>query len=165
MKLFSLLALLLAVPAVADEYPVLKAYEAQARELVTITTAARTQADVPALLEKTRTLVTTGAELMVLYAEKNPRCAEQFEEMLSEVPQIEFMALDEANRRYHDGRGLPSAPRHCYFGRSQVIHAALNVIRLKAPWTDAVREATLKDLEEVIEHVAAVQRNLDNPPN
>src|SRR5688572_9572927 len=97
MKFIPAVLLLLAPLAQAEEYPVLKAYEAQARELVALTQAARSGHQSPVLLEKTRALVNTGGELMVLYGEKNPKCAEQFETMLSEIPQIEFMALDEAN--------------------------------------------------------------------
>ena len=75
------------------------------------------------------------------------------------------MSLADVHARYHDGVGLPVAPRHCYFGRSQVVHPVMNLIRLQGAWTDDVRDEFVGETEEVIEHLARIQNNLDNPPN
>ncbi|MES2964057.1 MAG: hypothetical protein V4760_09220 [Bdellovibrionota bacterium] len=77
---------------------------------------------------------------------------------------MEAMTVSDLHDRYHDGTGLPAAPRHCYFGRSQVVHPAMNLVRFASAWTEVAREEVIEELEEVIEHLARIQKNLDNPP-
>ncbi len=160
-----LFATLIVSTANAGNYPILTQYRDAAQALVTATESAQTQADLLVLQDGTRELMSLGAEIVKLYGEKNPACTEQFTVFLAEMPQMETMTLDQAKRRYHDGLGLPAAPRHCYFGRSQVIHPALNLIRIRNSYTDRLRSQVSADFEEVIEHLERIEQNLDNPPN
>lgn len=167
MKLLSVIAIALLTSATlkAETYPELESYRTLAIETTALTKTATNGSDLAAIDKETRHLIDLGVDIMKLYQTKNPKCSEQFDVMISEVSQIEQMTLQAANTRYHNGTGLPKAPGHCYFGRSQVIHPALNLIRLKSQFNETIRAALLKDLAEVIEHLAKIQKNLDNPPN
>lgn len=162
--LLSAFALLFAVHAQAERYPVLETYVAHAQVLLDTSASAATPEQIATLQEGTRQLVLDGVEVMKLYASKNPVCAPQFEVFLSEVSSMESKTVAELHARYHNGEGLPAAPRHCYFGRSQVVHPAMNIVRLKGD-VNAEREQIQDDFAEVIEHNARIQKNLDNPPN
>jgi hypothetical protein len=151
-------------PARAESYPILDSYQALATQLVDLARDARTADDVATVVTRTRELVVQGEAIMRLYAEKNPICAEQFAVMLPEIPQAESMSVDELHSRYHDGVGLPKAPRHCYLGRSQVVHPLMNIVRLRGELTDAVRAKIVDEYAEVVEHVAKIRVNLEHPP-
>jgi hypothetical protein len=151
--------------AQAETYPVLETYTQIAQRLVQQTEAAQTEADVQAIDAGTRELIQYGIETMNLYVTKNPVCKEQFDAFFAAYPTMETLPLKEADQLYHSGKGLPAAPKHCYLGRSQVIHPVLNLIRMKSAWSEDLRRDLLADFDEVIEHVERVQKNLDNPPN
>lgn len=153
-----------AAVAHAGNYPLLKTYQAQTEQAVQATAQMRSSGDVEALIQKSRQLVATGVQIMEFYASRNPVCAAQMQAFSAELGTMENRDLDEAERLFHDGEGLPQAPRHCYLGRSVVIHPVMNIIRLKGQLSDAVRAQIKEDFEEVIEHLAKIDRNLDNPP-
>ncbi len=168
-KVSAAIALVLTLGASAAQaawtYPILDDYEATAKELLASTKSSRgSEAERSALIARTRDLIQSGVAIMNLYAEKNPACAEQFKVFIAETPNMENLPYDQVQKRYHDGVGIPAAPKHCYFGRSQVVHPALNIIRLKGAWSDKVRASVVDDFEEVIEHLNRIQKNLDNPP-
>ncbi len=150
--------------AQADDYPVLNSYETLAGQLVQASTTARSQEDWMQVSAATQTLVQNGVEIMHLYAQKNPSCTSQYEVMLSEMPQMSSMTVDQLHLRYHDAVGLPEAPRNCYFGRSVVIHPAMNFVRVNGEVIDETREQVLEDFNEVIEHLAKIRQNLDTSP-
>ncbi|MEK7358298.1 MAG: hypothetical protein AAB250_17765 [Bdellovibrionota bacterium] len=160
-----LTAFLATSPAQAADYPILKTYETLATEVAEATKIASTEAELDAIRTSTRELIGLGTEIVKLYGEKNPNCQAQFDVMIQEIPDMETMTVDDLHDRYHDGTGLPTAPRHCYFGRSQIVHPAMNIVRLQSAWTEVTREEVLEETEEVIEHLARIQKNLDNPPN
>jgi hypothetical protein len=146
-------------------YPVLETYEVLATELLESSRLASTEREITTLKEKTHELIGHGVEIMKLYAERNPNCQAQFDVMISEIPDMESMTVSDLHDRYHDGVGLPKAPRHCYFGRSQVVHPAMNLVRLATTLDVGTRDAMVEEFEEVIEHLDRILRNLDNPPN
>lgn len=148
----------------AEDYPALAAYKSLATELFVKTKVASSPEDLQSLQAETRKLIQVGVEIMRLYESKNPGCITQYSVFIQEIPYMESKTLEELHERYHDGTGLPSAPRHCYFGRSQVIHPAMNLVRLKGTLTDEVRGQAVEELEEVIRHLSRLQQNLDNPP-
>lgn len=150
--------------SVTSAYPILDRYEALAKKLIGMTETARTADERTVIATETRELIRQGAEIMNLYASKNPKCAAQFAPMIAEIPSMEGMTVDQLHSKYHDGVGLPAAPKHCYFGRSQVVHPMMNLVRLKGAWSDAVKADVLDEYQEVIEHLARIQKNLDNPP-
>ena len=164
-KIVIAMALSLSASAWATDYPVLDQYTAKAEVLLADTQGAKTTQDLEAIKVGARELVSLGVETMVLYAEKNPICQGQFDVMFSELDQMESMTLADAKARYHDGKGLPVAPKHCYLGRSQVIHPIMNILRLNGVWSEQIREKVAEEFDEVIEHVEKIRKNLDNPPN
>jgi hypothetical protein len=145
-------------------YPVLDAYAALGQRL---TEAAREARSPDALLQVyggTRDLVALGLQIMALYEARNPVCAEQYAAFRAALPGMVGLSAEDVHARYHNGTGLPSAPRHCYLGRSEVVHPVLNLIRLQGPWTEEVRAKVVHDFEEVVEHLPRIARNLDTPP-
>jgi hypothetical protein len=149
-------------------YPILNDYQAAADQALAAAralSATPAATELAALADGQRDLARIGVSLMNLYADKNPSCAEQFKVFIAETPAMENLTLAEVHKRYHNGEGLPAAPKHCYFGRSQVVHPEMNVIRLKGSWSEKVRSEVLDEIEEVIEHLSRVQKNLDSPPN
>ncbi len=166
MKKFATTAILLiSVSAFAEHYPILHQYDEKAELLLEATAIAQTNEELHSIQAGARELAALGVEVMKLYVEKNPICKEQFDAMISEVEQMESMTLADVKARYHDGKGLPVAPKHCYLGRSQVVHPVMNILRLNGVWTETIREKIADEFDEVIEHTAKIQTNLDNPPN
>jgi hypothetical protein len=163
---FAVAAIILNVSAQAAEYSALKRYQTLGAELLKKVQVVEREADLDrvALEVKTRELVQQGIEIMNLYVEKNPQCAAQYKVFLQELPAIERKPLDEIHSRYHDGTGLPAAPKHCYFGRSEIVHPVMNLVRLRGSWTDSAKKEMTHDFKEVIEHLARIQKNLDHPP-
>ena len=84
--------------------------------------------------------------------------------MIAEIPSMASQTVAQLHARYHNGEGLPAAPRHCYFGRSQVIHPAMNLVRLQSEITAESKEEMVDEIHEVIEHLVRIQKNLDTPP-
>src|SRR5262249_29960102 len=110
-------------------------------------------------------LVQKGVEILRLYSAKNPACKPQLEAFLAALPSMESLPLDQVKTKYHDATALPAGPRHCYFGRAEIVHPVMNLVRLKAEWTESVRNDMAGDFEEVIEHLPRIQKNLDTPPS
>lgn len=158
-------SIFLSAIAQAEVYPVLENYKLSAEKLVETTKTAGTTDEVAALQSGCRALMDQGAEVMKLYAIKNPNCEAQFNLMVSEIPQMQSMTIKELHDRYHDGVGLPPAPKHCYFGRSQVVHPAMNYVRAQGTMDLSLRLDMIEEFEEVINHLSRIQKNLDNPPN
>lgn len=159
-----ILANLALATARAGDYPVLEDYRQLAEKLVQTAQATQPGEDRSALAQSTRELIHLGAEIMRLYASRNPVCATQFEVVLNELPAMETLSLEAVDNRYHDGVGLPNAPKHCYFGRSQVVHPVMNLIRMKEGWNERTRDEVVEEFHEVIEHLARIRKNLDQPP-
>lgn len=151
--------------ASAAEYAELRTYKGFATTLLGETRSARSPGEIAHLQQGLRQLANEGVEIAALYSQKNPSCAEQLEAMTKEFSQMEAMSVKAQHDRYHDGKGLPEAPRHCYYGRSVVTHPMMSVTRLATGLSDRDRAQIAHEVEEVIEHIPKIQKNLDNPPN
>jgi hypothetical protein len=153
-------------PARAEfTYPLLNEYEALAGTIVEAVKVADASDELEAIRLQTKDLTQLGVRIMDLYASKNPKCAEQFAAMIGELAVMETLSAKALHDKYHDGIGLPAAPKHCYFGRSQVVHPMMSYVTLGGAWDSAARKKVLHEIEEVIEHLARIQKNLDTPPN
>ena len=146
-------------------YPVLIEYETLAVKLEAAAKTVQTPEEIKALQADTHTLMNLGFDTMDLFASKIPVCAEQFAAFKAAAPEARHMTVEQVHAKFHNGEGLPAAPRVCYFGRSQVVHPMLNILRLNDVLTADSREQVVHDFEEVIEHLEKIQRHLDNPPN
>jgi hypothetical protein len=111
------------------------------------------------------TLLGLGVEIMDLYGEANPKCAAQFAQIETELPDVDKLSFEEIFRRYHSAQGLPAGPRHCYFGRGLVGHLLMTTARFRDGLTDAERSAAAADYDEVAEHITQAKENIENPPN
>lgn len=164
-KIFLSATLLLSPAAFAGDYPLLNDYRTVATDALALARTANSPTEVQNLLESQRKLVAIGAEILKLYAQKNPICQAQFDVYLSEVSVSEAKTVTELHERYHDGKGLPAAPKHCYLGRSMVVHPSLSVRRILDGWNETARADVLDETDEIIRHLVKIDRNLDNPPN
>lgn len=106
-------------------------------------------------------LVESGTDIMKLYAEKRTECQDQYLYIYSELPAMENLTFKEVHDKYHDGKGLPNAPRICYLGRSQVVHPVLTKIILKDGWNAEIKEEAIHETEEVIEHLIKIENILN----
>lgn len=166
MKLVLLTGLMiLGSHAQGADYPVLAKYHELAGSEIEHIYKAQSPAEIQDLSVGQRQLAGLGVEIIRLYAEKNPSCKAQFDAFLSEIPKMGKMSLADLHTRYHDGHGLPVAPRHCYLGRSQVIHPVMNIVRVQGTWSEDIRKEIAEETYEVVEHLTKIQKNLDNPPN
>jgi hypothetical protein len=161
--LFLSLAMLPRAASASYGYAELDRFAAHGEKLVAATRAAHTEADRAALIAQTRELIQDGVAILKIYGEKYPACREQFSAFIAALPGMDSLSLSEVKAGYHDGAALPSAPRYCYLGRSETVHPVMNLVRLKGEWNERVRADVVDDFEEVIDHLARIQRNLDHP--
>lgn len=149
---------------VKGNYPSLEAYEAHAELVLKLVKDIPPGATAYSISVGLKILAEKGLAIMKVYQEKYPSCEPQFAVMFKEAKQIEAMTHDDAYARYHDAVGLPEAPRHCYLGRSQVIHPNLSLIRMNRDgWTKEVKASVWEEIEEVIHHLDRIQIKLDTP--
>lgn len=106
-------------------------------------------------------LVDSGTEIMELYANKKAECIDQYNYIYNEIPAMVNLSFKEVHDKYHDGKGLPTAPRICYLGRSQVVHPILTKIILKDGWNSEIKEEAIHETEEVIEHLIKIENILN----
>ena len=116
---------------------------------------------IPVLIESNDRLIKLGLEIMKIYGDKYKSCFLQYEIFYSVIPELKKFSTDEIHLKYHDGEGLPAAPKHCYFGRSLVVHPAMSAVRLAdgvltTEDTEIIREESL----EVASHIKTVVRQL-----
>ena len=102
-----------------------------------------------------------GEEIMDLYGIKYPECAAQYANFKSKIPTLSELTSKDIHAKYHDGDDLPSAPSHCYFGRSLVVHPSMSAVRLadgelSKDDVEAVKEESI----EVSYHVKTVAKRL-----
>ena len=152
-----------------EQYPVLEAYQKLAIDLAQKGTKTsgdtKSQGDLDLLTAGARTLLNYGIEIMKIYGRRNPKCQPQFDVFLREVPDMGKQSMEILHKRYHDGDGLPVGPKHCYFGRSEIVHPVMILSRLSGPWSAKARDAIVDDFNEVARHINRIKKNLENPPN
>jgi len=164
-SLFSIVScLFLSNSTFAEDAPEISKYRELAGKLIVDTKAAKSTEEIENLKIQTKALMQAGVEIMKLYEQRNSLCSVQYAAFIAALPEMETLTLDELHKKYHNGEALPMAPRFCYLGRSQVIHPVLNLVRLKGELTEDVRAQLIADLEEVVEHMERIQKNISNPP-
>ncbi len=162
-KSLTTFAFLISSSAFAYQYESLNKYEVIAQNLLnefesTPTESTIDKNKVHLLLNQ---LVDSGTEIMELYASKKTECIDQYNYIYAEIPAMENLSFDEVHDKYHDGLGLPTAPRFCYLGRSQVVHPVLTKIILKNGWNAEIKEEAIHETEEVIEHLIKIENILN----
>lgn len=76
-------------------------------------------------------LVTLGYQIMDLYIVKYPECRAQYNEVKADDTAMKSLTFEQLESKYHDGVGLTDAPKHCYQGRSMVIHPYMALALLR----------------------------------
>lgn len=98
------------------------------------------------------------------YAEANTACGAQYSDIEARLGGILALSLEEMHSIFHDGVGLTVAPGHCYFGRSLIVHAYLNLKRFENGLSPSERAAVIDEFGEVAQHIARVRQNIEHPP-
>jgi len=159
----ALLLLSLCQISYAYDYKELNAYEKPANELFALfqSTDFDQKLDKDLAHSLIGDLINKGVDIMKVFAHKYPECALQYDVIYSEIASMADLSFDEVHSKYHDGKGLPTASKLCYLGRSQVVHPVLTQILLRSEWNLEIKEEVLHEVEEVIEHLALIERYLN----
>jgi hypothetical protein len=158
--LFALSASLVSTAAFAEDSLFVK-YEKLATGLATRVVSDDAKQNIVTLAVRNTRLQDMGEEIMDLYGVKYPECALQYADFKSKISTLPDLTAEDIHAKYHDAEDLPSAPSHCYFGRSLVIHPAMSAVRLadgdlSADDVEAVKEESI----EVSFHVKTVAKRL-----
>lgn len=117
------------------------------------------------LIADTQELIAQGAEVMQMYTDANPACADQLNRVAEDLEIMPTLTVRQIHTTYHDAVGIPAGPRHCYFGRALVVHPILNLVRFAEGLIDAERETVVDEFLEVGRHIARAKQNIDTPPH
>jgi hypothetical protein len=167
-SLFAASIILASTPSAAlAQDDVYSRYEILATKLVSSLKALPenpTRKDLELVAAQNAELQALGSEVMDIYGARYAECADQYAELVAELPMLASMSAADIEVQYHDGEGLPQAPGHCYFGRSLVVHPAMSAARLgDLVFEPAEREAVLGETEEVVYHVRTAKKRIEAP--
>ena len=146
----------------AYQYEELNRYEDLALKLEKLieSTEINTTVNVAEFNEHLDGIINQGINVMQLVQSKKPECKTQYDSFIQDIAIMPTLSFDEVHKKYHDGVGLPSAPKYCYLGRSQVVHPVLSKIILKNVWSLEVKEELKEETEEILEHLNSLERML-----
>lgn len=113
--------------------------------------------DVVAELKK---LVSLGYQIMDIYLVKYPVCTEQYNQLKAVDSTILTLSYAEIDELYHEGTGLPQAPRSCYRGRSMVVHPYQVAALALAGELQNDLGTVDHELNEVIERAEKIKQDL-----
>lgn len=100
-------------------------------------------------------LVVHGYTIMDLYLVKYPECRAQYNEVKQDDAFMKTASFEVLESKYHDGVGLTEAPKHCYQGRSMVIHPYMAQALLRTGQAGADHE-----IEEVAKRASNIKKKL-----
>ena len=101
-----------------------------------------------------------GWEIMRLYSTKYPECYTQYEFFSSHEDELKKLGPISLKLKFHNGNGLPKAPKHCYFGRTILIHSALGFAKKREGFNKETRKSAAHDFEEINEHLPKIRSKL-----
>lgn len=113
------------------------------------------------LLALNHQLSETGLQILSQYRKRHSECEAQLNQLLDELSKIRKMKIDEIMKRYHDGAGLAEAPQHCIYGRVYLVHPVINLLRLERGGASDDRVQMIQDLNELLQYIPNLQRNLE----
>ena len=130
-----------------------KSYETLATELVQeLDAETKNPSHIQADLNE---LVRLGYQMMALYDKKFIECTVQYLIVQKEDSLMKTATYAQLESRYHDGLGLPEAPKHCYAARSMVIHPYMAAAMLREGLDGASHE-----IEEVATRAVKIKTKL-----
>ncbi len=110
-----------------------------------------------AIVAEINSMIGFGWEIMDLYASKYPECKAQFEQFKDLSQQIDTLSYAQIDELYHDGKGLVSAPRACYKGRSLVVHPYQVIALAKENRLVSDKAVVDHEMNEVIDRAEAIR--------
>ena len=154
LKVFAVAALLAVVGTKANanaEY--FTRYESQARALSQAIQSQKVPAD--QIYRGINDLVVLGYGIMDLYSAKFAECRVQYAQVRADDAAMRQLGFDALETKYHDGHGLTPAPKHCYDGRSMVVHPYMAMALLREG-----RQGVENEIDEVGERAPKLRRTL-----
>lgn len=152
----SLLSLLVAPLALADETPADKAdqYLEKANAVVEALNTDGPNAEeialtITALLEDAKPVITHWATL-------HTQCTEQLAKVIELYPMIDAWTPQEIRRNIESGAALPSA-RGCYAGRDVIAHPAITRAIARTGITAENQAQLRREMAEAIEHMTEIK--------
>jgi hypothetical protein len=67
-------------------------------------------------------LTDVGTDLLMDFKQRNPACRALLEKIISEQGIMLIISLEELERVYHDGEGLPQSPEYCFHAKEIIVH-------------------------------------------
>ncbi len=152
--LTAILAIGAAQPVFADIY---SDYADLGNKIVEETRARATH---EVVAQDTFLLTDLGLQQMDLFVVKHPECIEQYSLIKTENEAMKTMTYEQLDERYHDGVGLPVAPRICYMGRSMIAHPYMALALHRDGLASEEEAAFYHEMEEVIERADWMREHL-----
>ena len=104
-----------------------------------------------------------GFTVMAIFEKKKLECAASLKIFRSEYKAMESLSVEEIERLYHDGERFPSTtPPICYFGRTLVVHPAMNKVRVKnsQDWSAEIELTAISEIRETIGYLENIKELL-----
>jgi hypothetical protein len=100
-------------------------------------------------------LAALGYGIAELYSAQFTECQAQFSSMKGLDAEMRGATWEVLETGYHDGEALPVAPKHCYMGRSMVVHPYMAMAILRSGGAGAEGE-----ISEVVLRVPKIKGRL-----
>jgi hypothetical protein len=148
------------VASISAQADVFSDYQKVGHEALALSKNSATQTEV--FVAKIQEMTALGYQIMDLFQVKYTDCVAQFEQLKSVDSQILTLSYDVIDVQYHDGKGLVTAPKACYKGRSLVVHPyQIAALALENNlYTADGQEVADHELNEVIERAAKIKVDL-----
>ena len=105
-----------------------------------------------------------GFLLQEIYLQKAPECAEVLMVLKEKRKEILTIGLEELERVYHEGEGLPQAPEHCYHAKELTVHpATVIVLARQNPFLPEHIDQMRLELSELESHLYMFDEDQANP--
>ncbi len=105
-----------------------------------------------------------GFLLQEIYLKKAPECAAVLTILKEKQNEILTLGLEELERAYHEGEGLPEAPEHCYHAKELTVHpATVIVLARQTPFLPEHIDQMRLELSELESHLYMFDEDQANP--
>lgn len=118
----------------------------------------------PAELDSSaRLLMDTGTDILMEYRRKREECLEMVDFVVVHQGSMLTMPLENLERVFHDGEGLPEAREHCFNAKEILVHPATvrvlsRAVRDERLSADEARQQMKAEVAELESHFELFQR-------
>lgn len=164
MRIFVAIALLQLVASCAFFRPLSPGHEFtnKLKQIEYTLAGARPKAD--RIEGQAQDLFQQGFLLQKIYLQKAPECTEVLMVLKDKKEEILTIGLEELERVYHEGEGLPEAPEHCYHAKELTVHpATVIVLARQKPFLPEHIDQMRLELSELESHLYMFDEDQANP--